>query len=126
MNKLFSLLLLFIVISPGAYAKDRAYWWVCAADDDTRSLFVNYPLRGAAKVQLAGTSYISTVDTEEKNEDKKAVRFDFDNNKQSVIITLEREKKAQNLYRAGLYNFQEVEQGETAFPIQFVCLSLEK
>ncbi len=129
MNKLFSMLLLFIVISPGAYAKDRAYWWVCASDEDQRGLFVDYPLRGAPKVQVGGVSKMSTVNTKYKisdDDDRKALRFNYDNNNQSLVIIMERKKKAHNLYRGALYNFHEVEQGETVDPIQFICLSLEK
>jgi hypothetical protein len=125
MRKLFSVVFL-VLVAQGVSAKERDMFWICASSDDPRAVTINYPLRGAALVEVASNEYIARSDPDHKtNDGRKAIRFNFDDYNQSMIIVTERPKKAGNFYRAGLYNFAAIKDGESTIPIDFLCLSQE-
>ena len=116
-----TLLLLVSLHAYGADPVDRL--WICASDDDPRGVFVNYPARGAATVQVAGKNYIATVKEADDEEGDRFLRFDFDEYNQAVRLMLSRDKDASktNIYVAGLFDFSDTEEGGVEKPILFAC-----
>lgn len=103
-------------------------FWMCASDYDPRSIMVSLPEKGAASVQLGGEGSKLATFEEKKDEDGEiSLRFNFNNYDSAVILlTSLKQKKLKkgenNAFRAGLYDFSSVKEGESTDPIQYVCL----
>jgi hypothetical protein len=120
-------LLIFIVTFSNSVAakneKAQDHWWLCGSDDDPRSVFANYPLRGAAKVQISMQNWLSEGEPYDLEDGRAAVRFNFDDYNQAFSVILGgRGKDAGNIFRAALYEFADLPEGEDAEPIDFYCL----
>ncbi len=99
--------------------------WICMSDDDARSVYVKYPLRGAAQVQIGAKNLtLATADVGETDDGRDRVRFDFNGVKEAfVIITGGRKESAwTNAYRAGYYDFSD-NGGAVKDAVQFICFS---
>ena len=123
------LIILVTAVSVESYAaKDKDQMWVCASDDAIPGIFVQLPERGIPKVQVGGVNHSSDFEHEGPDEDGDGdfLRFNFDNNNQSVRLNLKNYKSAEtkNLYRAGYYDFSKVGEGEMASAIQYVCVEI--
>ena len=103
-------------------------FWICASDDDPRSLMVSLPEKGAASVQVGGEGSKLATFEEKKDEDGDSLlRFNFNNYDSAVILSTSLKKKKlkkgeNNAFIAGLYDFSSVEKGEMVSAIQLVCL----
>ena len=103
-------------------------YWICASDDDPRSIMVNLPEKGAASVQVGGEGSKLATFEEQKDEDGSSkLRFNFNDYDSAVILSTSLKKKKlkkgeNNALSAGLYDFSSVKTGELASAIQYVCL----
>ena len=103
-------------------------FWICASDDDPRSIMVSLPEKGAASVQVGGEGSKLATFEEQKDEDGDiSLRFNFNNYDSAVILSTSLKKKKlkkgeSNALTAGLYDFSSVKKGELADAIQYVCL----
>lgn len=129
LKKLFIFTALTALSLSASAKKETDMTWFCLSDDDPRGVYVNYPLRGAAKVQVGVADNRQIASSEvgkELGEDGRGtVRFDFSDNSESfIIITGGREERVtDNMFRAGYYDFSNVEDGKNALAIQYFCLS---
>lgn len=64
----FILLFALAVINPVS-AKDKDRFWICASDDDPRSIFIQHPSKGAAEVRMGGAP--SRLSSAEKKKPKQ-------------------------------------------------------
>lgn len=103
-------------------------FWMCASDDDPRSIMVSLPEKGAASVQVGGEGTKLATFEEKKDEDGDiSLRFNFNNFDSAVILSTSLKKKKlkkgeNNAFTAGLYDFSSVKKGELADAIQYVCI----
>jgi hypothetical protein len=103
-------------------------FWICASDDDPRSIMVSLPEKGAASVQVGGEGSKLATFEEQKDEDGSSnLRFNFNNYDSAVILSTSLKKKKlkkgeTNVVRGGLYDFSSAAKGEMVSAIQLVCL----
>lgn len=122
MKKIILLITVMIFSSAASAAKDKDQFWMCGSDDAPESIMVDFPIRGAAKVQINGIEWMTTGKDKEDMDGDPVLRFDFEDYKQSFIINVNTKSKS-NVRRAGLYSFHDVAKGETATPIQYFCVA---
>jgi len=131
MLKICFVLMFTLISSSPASAKEKAMKYMCGSNHNPRFIYVKHPLRGAASVQIGGadTVYSSAAKSKEKTGEKRdRWRFDFNDNNDSIIITvggrdIRQLKKDNNqyMYWATYYDFSEVEEGETIDGISYLC-----
>lgn len=129
---LVSISLLLVSLSTIASQHPPKLFWICVSDTDPRGIYINYSPRGVSHVQIGSiknnflaTSEIGKEDKVEWEPQRETVRFNFDDDKQSlIIVTGGREvSPIKNLYSAGYFDFSVVGPGKVLLPIDYVCLS---
>jgi hypothetical protein len=105
-------------------------FWLCASDDDPRSVIVSLPEKGAAAVQVGGSNsnVLATFEEEVDENGGRSLRFNFNNYESTLILktSLKEKKKLKkgenNIVLGFLYDFSSVEDGELATGVTFLCL----